>query len=83
MARRADGRWELDVTARRFTTSQYCRIVFALGPDDAFERVEDLEALIHPEDRPRRQAAVEHAIATGLACSIRLPQSAKICLAGE
>jgi two-component sensor histidine kinase len=59
------GSWELDIVAQRFTTSQYCRVVFGLGPDDPFERVEDLEALIHPEDRPRRQAAIDEAIATG------------------
>ncbi|HLZ76354.1 sensor histidine kinase [Phenylobacterium sp.] len=57
------GSWELDLATRRFTTSEYCRVVFGLGPDDPFETVEDLTALIVPEDRQKRQDAIARAIA--------------------
>ena len=46
------GSWELDVAAGRFTTSEYCRVVFGLGPDAPFDTtVEDVRALVLPEDR--------------------------------
>jgi two-component sensor histidine kinase len=57
------GSWELDLATGRFTTSEYCRVVFGLGPGDPFETVADLVALIHPDDRQKRQAAIERAIA--------------------
>lgn len=57
------GSWELDLATRRFTTSEYCRVVFGLGPDDAFDTVDDLLALIHPEDRQKRQDAIARALA--------------------
>lgn len=59
------GSWELDLATRRFTTSEYCRVVFGLGPEAPFETVDDLLALIHPDDQAKRQSAVNHAIATG------------------
>ena len=59
------GSWEFDIAQRRFKTSDYCRVVFGLGPDDPFERLEDLLELIHPDDRDKRQAAVQHALGTG------------------
>ncbi len=58
------GSWELDIAAARFTTSEYCRVVFGLGPDDPFETVQDLVALVHPDDRKKRQDAIDRAIAT-------------------
>jgi PAS domain S-box-containing protein len=64
------GSWELDLDARLFTTSEYCRVVFGLGPDDPFERVEDLVALVLPEDRPVRQAAIDRALADGSEMSV-------------
>jgi len=57
------GSWELDLAARRFKTSEYCRVVFGLGPDDPFDTVDDLLALVHPDDRQKRQDAVNRAIA--------------------
>jgi PAS domain S-box-containing protein len=57
------GSWELDLATRRFTTSEFCRVVFGLGPDEPFETVEDLNALILPEDREKRQDAIARAIA--------------------
>jgi PAS domain S-box-containing protein len=58
------GSWELDIAAGLFTTSEYCRVVFGLGPDDPFERTEDLIALVHPDDRQKRQDAINRAIET-------------------
>ncbi len=57
------GSWELDLAARRFKTSEYCRVVFGLGPDDPFDTVDDLLALVHPDDRQKRQDAISRAIA--------------------
>jgi PAS domain S-box-containing protein len=57
------GSWELDLAGRRFKTSEYCRVVFGLGPDDPFDTVDDLMALVHPDDRQKRQDAISHAIA--------------------
>jgi two-component sensor histidine kinase len=57
------GSWEFDMSTRRFKTSEYCRVVFGLGPDAPFERVEDLVALIHPDDRQKRQDAIDVAVA--------------------
>jgi two-component sensor histidine kinase len=59
------GSWDLDIAAGRFTTTDYCRVVFGLGPDDPFERYEDVVALVHPDDRERRQRAVDLAISGG------------------
>jgi PAS domain-containing protein len=59
------GNWEYDIVAQRFSSSALSRVIFGLGPDDPFERLEDVVALVHPEDRARRAAAVEQAIATG------------------
>src|SRR5260221_13057127 len=58
------GSWELDIAAARFTTSEYCRVVFGLRPDDPFETVHGLVALVHPDDRKKRQDAIDRAIAT-------------------
>jgi two-component sensor histidine kinase len=57
------GSWEFDIAAGLFTTSAYCRVVFGLGPDDPFDRIEDLLALVHPDDRAKRQAAIDKAVA--------------------
>ncbi len=57
------GSWELDLATRRFTTSEYCRVVFGLGPNEPFDTVEDLTALIVPEDRQKRTDAIAKAIA--------------------
>lgn len=59
------GSWEFDIATQRFTSSAHSRANFGLGPADPFERLEDVIARIHPDDRPRRQAAIDRAIATG------------------
>jgi two-component sensor histidine kinase len=59
------GSWELDLVAGRFTTSEYCRTVFGLGPEAPFESIADLVAIVHPDDRQKRQDAVDRAIADG------------------
>ena len=58
------GSWELDLVTRRFTTSEYCRVVFGLGPDDPFESWDDVVQLVHPDDRSKRDDAFRHALAT-------------------
>jgi len=59
------GSWEFDIATRRFSSTAHSRIIFGIGPDDPFERVEDVVARVHPDDRARRLAAIEQAIATG------------------
>ena len=59
------GSWEFDIPTRRFSSTAHSRTIFGLGPDDPFERVEDVIARVHPDDRARRQAAIDQAIATG------------------
>ena len=59
------GNWEFDVATRLFTSSDHSRVIFGVGPDEPFEHVEDVIARVHPDDRARRQAAIDRAIATG------------------
>lgn len=59
------GSWEFDVASGRYTSAAHSREIFGLGPDAPFERAEDVAKLVHPEDRARRQQAIDHAIATG------------------
>jgi signal transduction histidine kinase len=59
------GSWELDIVSGRLATSEYCRTIFGLVPGDPFERYEDIIARVHPDDKKKRQDAVDHAIATG------------------
>jgi len=59
------GSWEFDVATRRFSSSAHSREIFGLGPDDPFETVEDVVARVHPDDRERRQAAIERALTLG------------------
>ncbi|MDB5454621.1 MAG: sensor histidine kinase [Caulobacter sp.] len=59
------GSWEFDVASSVFSSSAHSRAIFGLGPDDPFERLEDVVARVHPDDRARRQAAIDQAIATG------------------
>lgn len=59
------GSWEFDIAARRFSSTAHSRVIFGIGPDDPFERVEDVVARVHPDDRARRQVAIDRAIATG------------------
>jgi PAS domain S-box-containing protein len=58
------GAWELDITTRRVTASDYCRTIFGLKPDDDFSH-EEIVRRIHPEDRLRRHEAFNRAIAEG------------------
>ena len=57
------GAWQLDLPERRLEASTHCKAHFGRAADEAFT-YPDLLASIHPEDRPRMQAAVEQAIAT-------------------
>jgi PAS domain S-box-containing protein len=59
------GSWEFDIASGRYTSAAHSREIFGLGPDAPFERAEDVAKLVHPEDRARRQQAIDHAIATG------------------
>jgi PAS domain S-box-containing protein len=57
------GSWEMDLATGLITTSEFCRTLFGLNPEDRFSHYDDLLARVHPDDRLRRQQAVDHAIA--------------------
>ncbi|EJL34693.1 PAS domain S-box [Caulobacter sp. AP07] len=59
------GSWEFDVASGMFSSSAHARAIFGLGPDDPFERLEDVVARVHPDDRERRQAAIDRTLSTG------------------
>ncbi len=59
------GSWEFDIARQRFTSSAHSRVIFGLGPDDPFDTLEDVIALVHPDDRERRRLAILRAIDTG------------------
>jgi PAS domain S-box-containing protein len=59
------GSWDFDVASGSFTSSAHSREIFGLGPDDPFERYEDVVARVHPDDRAHRQAAIDRALSLG------------------
>jgi PAS domain S-box-containing protein len=59
------GSWEFDIASQLFTSSSHSRAIFGLGPGDPFDHAADVVALVHPEDRARRKAAIDQAIDTG------------------
>jgi len=59
------GSWEMDIASGRITASEHCRTLFGLGPGDPFEHYDDVAAYVHPEDRDRRHAEIQRAIALG------------------
>ncbi len=59
------GSWEFDIATQMFSSAAHSRANFGLGPDDPFERLEDVVARVHPDDRERRRTAIDRAIATG------------------
>ncbi len=58
------GIWDYDFRTGRLTASPMFRQNLGLAPD-ADISWEQLQGAIHPEDRMRRQSALDHAIATG------------------
>jgi PAS domain S-box-containing protein len=58
------GSWELDVASRDYEASDLCKANYGRAPDAHFTFA-DLIAAIDEEDRPRMQAAMEHAIQSG------------------
>jgi PAS domain S-box-containing protein len=59
------GSWEFDIAAGRYTSAAHSRAIFGLGQADPFENAEDVARLVHPEDRARRQVAIDRAISSG------------------
>ncbi|HEX2528959.1 MAG TPA: ATP-binding protein [Geminicoccus sp.] len=58
------GTWEIDLGTGMLSASGQCRIHFGRTEGQEFT-CKALVDTIHPDDRPRMQAAVEHSIATG------------------
>ena len=58
------GIWELDLGTGVLTTSPLCREIFGRERSAPFN-YRDLEAAIHPDDRPRMRQAVDHSVASG------------------
>jgi PAS domain S-box-containing protein len=57
------GLWELDLASGNLDSSEGCRANFGIGPDDPLT-YDRLFELIHPDDRVRVGAAVQHAFDT-------------------
>jgi PAS domain S-box-containing protein len=57
------GSWELEIATGRVKASEYCRTIFGLSVEHAFDRRDDVSTLVHPEDREHREAAIARAIA--------------------
>jgi PAS domain S-box-containing protein len=58
------GSWMLDVDGMRLSASERCRAHYGRGPEASFS-YGDFRDSVRPEDRERRQAAVEHTLRTG------------------
>jgi PAS domain S-box-containing protein len=58
------GAWEFDIATKTLTCSDQCKANYGRPPDAPFS-YEDLLNAIHPEDRPRMEAAVARSIAGG------------------
>ena len=58
------GTWELDIASGRMECSALCKANYGRSSNDVFH-YEDLQACIHPEDRPRMQTAVHEALLHG------------------
>ncbi|MBL1177591.1 PAS domain S-box protein [Pantanalinema sp. GBBB05] len=56
------GSWEQDLTTNTLICSAQCKANFGLPPEAEFTH-DTLFAALHPDDRPRVQAAIQHAIA--------------------
>lgn len=57
------GQWILDLQTREMTCSDGCKANFGKRPGDRFT-YDDLWTMVHPDDRDRVQAAVQHAVET-------------------
>ena len=58
------GSWALDVEGMVLNASKCCHARFGRAPQDSFS-YSDLRASVHPDDRARIQAALEHTLRTG------------------
>ena len=58
------GYWRLELATGRLEASDGCKVNFGLPLDADLTSYEALRALIHPEDRPAMEAAVERALTT-------------------
>ena len=56
------GSWQFDVSTGQLEASDQCKAHFGLGPSDRFS-IELFRGAVHPDDRPRVDAAVDMAIA--------------------
>ena len=59
------GPWEFDIQTREFRPSDACKANFGRRPEDRFT-YDDLRDAVAPEDRERRQRAVERSLASGI-----------------
>jgi len=59
------GTWALDLETGRIAISDYFRTMFGFLPHEMPDSYAEVLDRVHPEDRERRQAAVDHAVASG------------------
>lgn len=60
------GTWHWDIRNNHDTLDDNLRQLFGLTPEQAPEKIEDFYALLHPDDRPRVQAAFEQTRTQGV-----------------
>lgn len=58
------GSWQLELSSLSLISSAACKIIFGFKPDATFD-YQNLLACIHPDDRPRVQAAVQDTVKNG------------------
>ncbi|WP_051286373.1 hybrid sensor histidine kinase/response regulator [Megalodesulfovibrio gigas] len=79
LAAACDASWELDAENGVFSPREAWRSMLGYGPRQDADTVRTFEALLHPEDRPRLQEAVQAVVrgdAPGMAVEIRLMNAA-------
>ncbi|HEX5328225.1 MAG TPA: PAS domain-containing protein [Acetobacteraceae bacterium] len=58
------GSWEMTLADRAMTSSALHKACYGRGPDELFTH-DELRASVHPDDRPRRQVALDAALLSG------------------
>ena len=70
----ADGLWEWDVTSERVTASRRLSVMLGIPPEEPFPDTVEWQAMIHPADAARVQAAFDELMTGGgtFQCEYRL-----------
>ncbi len=72
-----DGLWDYHVPGNRLDLSAIVRAVLGYGAGDVPDRADSWHELIHPEDRPRVESAIQHSIETNESGALDIRMRAK------